>query len=211
MYYRKYNIETIPLMKTFFFLNLTLILLLPLNPLFSLSFTNSLKSLTSSTTNKLSSLKTPITGWAEIEFGMKISEVKSSLNNSHPNLIIRENPFSDIIGEEDNNFLEINSDSQINSLQFQFNKIEELYLIRIRLSPRYFSFTNLLSDLKEKYGDNFILKYEKAIWEDENNRLELYKNNQVIYLDKNLIDGNVGTSLLEQEKANDLQRIREEL
>ena len=52
----------------------------------------------------------------------------------------------------------------------QFDENEKLFLIRIKPSPRFYGFSDLLSQLIGKYGQKYVLEFEKAYWETKDKK-----------------------------------------
>ncbi len=163
---------------------------------------------------KNSELKKAIEGWGEIKLGMNREEVKEVIKNSYPYLSLKEDLITDFI-EEDSNFLETYSQIYINKMQFQFNQDDKLFLLRVQLSPLFYSFSGLVDELKVKYGENFTLKFGKAIWENAEKKMELYKDNTIVYLSKEMIEEAItttgNTSFIEEEKENQQANIIDNL
>ncbi len=148
-----------------------------------------------------------ITGWGEINLGMSFMEVREAIESSYPELTLKENGIADIPEDQNRRFLEIYSQVYINQLQMQFDENEKLFLIRIKPAPRFYSFSDLLKQLIAKYGEGYVLEFEKSYWETKDRKLELYKDNTMVYLDKTILQNIANDSPIERQKQEVLQSI----
>ena len=144
------------------------------------------KEYTNIITNEVSSRKYSgkvITGWQSFNFKMSYKEVVEEFKKNYKWLTLKQEGIEGISESENEFFLETYNNYYLPTLQFQFNKNKELYLIRIILSEKYFSYLELLSAFKANYGEAFNNSFKKITWRNKDQIIELYRDRTIKYID----------------------------
>lgn len=87
-----------------------------------------------------------------------------------------------MVSEVNTNTIRIKPNQHFQNIQFQFRQ-DKLYLIRMDLSPKLYSYLSLSKSLRSKYGEPAEIRADRLVWRDGKRELYLERNTTLRYLD----------------------------
>lgn len=164
-------------------------------------YVSNVTNVDSYTENEPTPILKAIEGWGNLRLGMTFEEINTVLQNEYSWIALRKSENQTPGGY----FLETYKNNYFNKVQFQFDKNKVLYLLRMEMNPRFFSFIQLYNNLVEKYGPPQENSYIRVVWSDNERFMELYRNNVLVYVDKSnwqerLPDSSEGTPTQDRRK-----------
>ncbi|MBL8991688.1 MAG: hypothetical protein JNM63_00010 [Spirochaetia bacterium] len=123
-----------------------------------------------------------VSGWNNFLLGSGFSQVTNFLYTTHTWLEPTVDLRTDVVSEVNTNTIRIKPNQHFQSIQFQFRQ-DKLYLIRLDLSPKLYSFLSLNKSLRAKYGEPNEIRSDRLVWRDGKRELILERNTTLRYLD----------------------------
>lgn len=154
-------------------------------------------------------IKKPIEGWGKLKLGLSYQEVLTVLSNDYPWMILR--PQEEVVNPDRIFYLESYKNDFFSIVQFQFNNNHRLYLLRLKMNPRYFSFLKIYNQLFELYGPPQENSYIRVTWKDATRSLELYRNQTVVYINKEGWNEDLPSSLIEDQRQKLINSVFDDL
>ena len=151
-----------------------------------------------------------IVGWDKFKLGMSYEAVLTEIKNTeHPWINWKDRRATSFIFEEDKSLIGLFPNEYLIEGHFHFNKDNKLYLIRMVLSKKYFSYLSLLRKLKSKYGPPTDVRYAIVAWKQEDVILQLERRGILRYFDKNLFSQETGDDASQEKDAKDKKQIEQ--
>lgn len=135
-------------------------------------------------------------GFAKIILGMSMEDAKKEIS-ADGNFNYRGDQDLSILRRPNESLIECRGYDFVDRAFFQF-KDDKLYSITILFNQELLDHYTLYTTLRGKYGNPDSLNPEKSIWESDKNSLVLERPLQIKYLDKNIFEGIIGDSLINQ-------------
>lgn len=154
-------------------------------------------------------IKKPIEGWGKLKLGLSYQEVLTVLSNDYPWMILR--PQEEEANPDRVFYLESYKNDFFSIVQFQFNSNHRLYLLRLKMNPRHFSFLKIYNQLFRLYGPPQENSYIRVTWKDATRSLELYRNQTVVYLNKEGWNEVLPSSLIEDQRQKFINSVFDDL
>ena len=121
-----------------------------------------------------------IGGWDVFRFGQNRAEVLSNLKGRWAWMDLDAGAEDDVPSASASRRIRVKANRFFDLIDFQFGKTG-LVSIRLRPSPRRFTWLTLRKTLAEKYGESDAISFDQAIWTRGTSRLVLERDGEMRY------------------------------